>query len=181
MRSLILHPTPAAQWQAIVHEAQESCAIYLKEDLESYLVFLLMRSTTSTAIASSVLGLDFLEGVQRIGTSRHALLQEVGDQCLLTAGLFPERAARKRVKLSYFVRLGQTAYGTLSNELFIQLCHEFPRLMDVLQATRETPAALTLLQTLELWVETRSQLAWKRLHAATNGTIVINDQDKSVH
>ena len=43
MSRLILEPTPQAQWQALVHEAQASCHRHLDESLESNLVFLLMR------------------------------------------------------------------------------------------------------------------------------------------
>ena len=40
MAQLILEPTPQAQWQALVHEAQTACHHQLDETLESYLVFL---------------------------------------------------------------------------------------------------------------------------------------------
>ena len=190
MRSLIIHPTSTALWHAVLNEAQNACSIRLKEDLESYLVFLLMRFTDNPASASSVLGLDFLEGHQAhvVGSNRQYQLKEVGDKCLLYAGLFPGRAQKKRVKVSYFVKLGQAAYCSLSQylnmqeELFIKLCHEFPRLMDVLQAMRESShTTLDLLQSLELWHETGSQLAWQRLCEATEGLPVIMDSKKSFH
>lgn len=173
MSSLILHPTTTAQWYAIVNEAQASCAITLQADLESYLVFLLQRFTDKPDIAASVLGLDFLASCQQ-DANHHQQLKDVGDKCLLVAGLFPGRAIKRRVKLSYFVKLGQTAYSTLSNyvvhqeELFNQLCYEFPKLLDVLLAMRESSlASVDLLQSLELWHDTGSQMAWKRLRQAT--------------
>ncbi|MBN9286426.1 MAG: hypothetical protein BGO43_06925 [Gammaproteobacteria bacterium 39-13] len=189
MRTLILHPTTTAQWHALLTEAQQSSAIYLKEDLESYLVFLLMRFTGEPEIASSILGLDFLHGYQRLeNPQQYYQLKDVGDKCLLFAGLFPGRAIKKRVKLSYFVKLGQTAYSTLSNylstqeELFFKLCYEFPKLMDVLQAMRENShSAVDLLQSLELWHETGSSLSWQRLCEATSALPIIPDPNKSVH
>jgi hypothetical protein len=188
MRSLILHSTMTAQWHALILEAQQACSIQLKEDLEAYLVFLLMRFTGEPSLASSVLGMDFLQSLHQ---SEHHLqyhqLKDVGDKCLLFAGLFPGRAIKKRVKLSYYVKLGQTAYSTLSHclsmqeELFIKLCLEFPNLMDVLQSMRETSSsAVDLLQSLELWHETGSQLSWQRLVEARNALPVINPK-KSVH
>ncbi|MBS0288942.1 MAG: hypothetical protein JSS07_02745 [Proteobacteria bacterium] len=187
MQSLILHPTSTAQWRALVEEAQRASTIYLKEDLESYLVFLLMRFTEEPSIASSVLGLDFLTGYQRMHNPyQFYRLKEVGDKCLLFAGLFPGRAIKRRVKVSYFVKLGQTAYSTISTclsiqeELFIKLCVEFPKMMDVLQAMRESNNTFDLLQSLELWHETGSQLSWQRLCEATAAIPVIND-NKSVH
>ncbi len=188
MPSLILHPTSTAQWHALLGEAQQASAIYLKEDLESYLVFLLMRFTGETSVASSVLGLEFLEAYLQEPHHYHHL-KDVGDKCLLLAGLFPGRAAKRRVKLSYFVKLGQLAYSTISHslsiqeELFIKLCVEFPKLMDVLHAMRETSSStIDLLQSLELWHETGSQSAWQRLSEATSGLPVApKSNKKSVH
>lgn len=179
MQSLILHPTSIAQWHALLNEAQKSSTIYLKEDLEAYLVFLLMRFTSQPEIASSVLGLDFLKCHQYRDAEQSHLLKDLGDRCLLFAGLFPGRAIKRRVKLSYFIKLGQRAYSTLSNQineqesLFIQLCFEFPRLMDVLHATRESNHTSDLLQSLELWHETGSEFAWKRICHATQGLPII--------
>lgn len=169
MGPLILHATSTAQWHTLLNEAQQHSSIYLKEDLESYLVFLLMRFSQQPSLASSVLGLEFLNGCQTLSDpQRVSSLKEVGDKCLLFAGLFPGRAKSRRVKVSYFVKLGRTAYSTLSNyqfpeePLFTQLCLEFPRLMDVLQATRKETSACDLLESLELWHETGSKAAWDR-------------------
>ncbi|MFI4938410.1 MAG: hypothetical protein ACHQJ6_07880 [Candidatus Berkiellales bacterium] len=175
MASLILHPTSIAQWHALLNEAQQCSSIYLKEDIESYLVFLLMRFTEEPNVVSSILGLDFLKICQPNSLiHQQQQLKEVGDKCLLFAGLFPGRAARRRVKLSYYVKLGQTAYSTLSSnlisqeELFNRLCNQFPKLTDVLHAMRETsPSAQNLLQTLEWWHETHSPVAWNKLCKGT--------------
>ena len=173
MPSLILHPTPIAQWQTLLYEAQKKSSIHLKEDLEAYLVFLLMRFMQDPSVATSVLGLEFLNSYHHLNEQQHQL-KEVGDKCLLFAGLFPGRAVKRRVKLSYFVKLGQMAYSTFSNYqlsdegLFISLGEEFPKLMDVLQATRhESFQTFTLLESLELWHETHSPSAWNRLCNAT--------------
>lgn len=188
MGSLILHNTSTAQWHSLLGEAQEASAIYLKTELESYLVFMLIRFMRDPNIAASVLGLEFLSSYQahthkstyyhRGLSLRQEQLRAVGDKCLLFAGLFPERALKKRVKLSYFVKLGQTAYKTLSSyletqeDLFCELVEEFPRLMDVLQATRGTSSAtVDLLHSLELWHETRSPAAWQRICKATSSNM----------
>lgn len=187
MQNLILHPTSTAQWHSLLMDAQQSAAISLTESLEAYLVFLLMRFSDNPQLASSVLGLDFLVAYQQLlRRQRYDLLKEVGDKCLLFAGLFPQRAVKRRVKISYFVKLGQSAYFTAchsasSNEpLFHELCLEFPKLMDVLQAMRETSSGMSLLQSFELWNETGSQAAWQRLCEATQAIpISIINQNKS--
>jgi len=182
MKSLILHPTPTAQWYALINEAQQSCAVQLHEELESYLVFLLMRFTDCPALAQSILGLEFLTHYH---ASNHTHLKDVADKCLLFAGLFPGRAARRRVKISYFVKLGQAAYAHLSNQasaqeqLFEALCDNFKHLMDVLQATRETnDAAEQLLESLELWHETGSQMAFARVQQATRSFSIMVGTDR---
>jgi hypothetical protein len=48
---------------------------------------------------------------------RNNALRDVGDQCLLVAGVFPHQAERRMVRLSYFVALGQSAYEQLSRFL----------------------------------------------------------------
>lgn len=169
MQSLILHSSSTAQWYTLLGEAQQQSAITLRKELEAYLVFLLIRFTEQPNIASSILGLEFLQGCQTVrDPSKQYQLKEVGDKCLLYAGLFPGRATRKRLKVSYFVRLGKSAYSTLSNyqfsdePLFTSLSQEFTNLMDVLQFMRGTLSAIDLLEALELWHETGSRAAWER-------------------
>ena len=42
---LLQNSTVTALWHDIIHEAEEQCDIQLKEDVESYLVYLLIRYT----------------------------------------------------------------------------------------------------------------------------------------
>ena len=86
----ILHnSTPTALWHDIIHEAELQCDIHLKEDLESYLVFLLMRYTTNSQIIKKIVATDFLTGMNLRLNERQQVLQEVGDNCLIYTGLFP--------------------------------------------------------------------------------------------
>lgn len=187
MQSLILHATAMAQWHALLHEAQQSSAIHLKEEVEHYLASLLMRFTQETEITSSILAMDFLKGHQQNAKLRAHALKDVGDKCLLFAGLFPGSALKRRVKLSYYVKLGQFAYATVSDHLhhhealFIELCLTFPKLMDVLHATRKVPPAMDLFQALELWHETRSQTAWQYLSENTHGLHFSPYKNKNSH
>jgi len=180
MSHLILQPTATAQWQALVKEAEKSSHMLLHEDLESYLVFLLVRFTGKPEMAKSVLALEFLHGAQAVGQQQQEELRDVGDKCLLTAGLFPGRAIRKRVRISYFVQLGQNAYAALAvnskqtlAELYKALEEGFVSLMDVLHVVRELSDdanSLTLLQAEELWQDTASQHALSVLRRGSQGT-----------
>ncbi|HET8701153.1 MAG TPA: hypothetical protein VFL97_05760, partial [Nitrococcus sp.] len=153
----------------------------LDEQRESYLVFLLMRYLRRPEMVRSVLALKFLRGLLSQGQRRRESLQEVGDQCLIFAGLFPEQAERRRVRLSYFVDLGRSAYSDLADvphegsaELFQALAHTFVVLTDVLHALREhgDMPAMTALQAAELSLETDSAFARRMLRRYTDATLV---------
>lgn len=179
--AIILGPTSLAQWQSLVLEAEKNCSVHLDQDTESYLVFLLMRFTEKPHMANSVLGLEFLQTVHEGGHASEEKLRDVGDKCLLFSGLFPGRAERRRVKISYFVKLGQAAYQNLSDQsehlaaLYYALCEKFVALMEVLQSTREVSTAspgLNALQALSLWEDVKSPHALKTLQRYTRGTLI---------
>ncbi len=166
MSDLILGATITAQWQALIKEAETLNHKTLSEDLESYLVFLLIRFTEKPELAKSVLALEYLYSFDS-PTRQIIQLQDIGDKCLLLAGLFPERAERKRVKISYFIELGQGAYSSVANaskielaKLYNALCHSFVGLMDTLHAARELAGKqLTPLQATSLWNDVKSEHA----------------------
>ncbi len=191
MDKFILNPTDTAQWQALVDEAQTQLNLALDENLESYLVFLLMRFATQPQMASSVLGLEYLQSYQQSGQQRDDTLRDVGDKCLLFSGLFPGQAKRRRVKVSYFVEIGQSAYGVLSNrshesanELFAQLCEKFVSLMEVLQTMREVGGeqSLSPLEAAELYLDSGSEHALDELRKISDGMVLdLEDKDKKSH
>ena len=174
MRKMILHPTPTAQWQALINEASLALGRdALPETLESYLVFLLMRFMGCPQLTSSVVAIEFLESLEKLKFARESALQGVGDKCLLLAGFFPELAKRRRVRVSYYIEIGQSAYANLSSvhhqalsALFAQLSHEFVQLVDILHSMRSLDTqrdSMDLLTAEELWRDTKSQQAWQLL------------------
>ncbi len=193
MDSLILQPTSTAQWHMLVNEAIYASGVHLSEDLESYLVFLLMRYTKKNHLASSVLALEYLESQQNTGKRRQIALRDVGDKCLLFSGLFPGLALNRRVRVSYFVKLGQSAYWVLSDladnglsPLYHALCEDFVALMDVLHTFRsfdKNAQILSPLDALELWTETGSASALARVQeeVSDNGLIITTSPGKLIH
>ncbi len=170
----ILHnSTTTALWHDIIHEAEDQCDIHLKEDLESYLVFLMIRYTTKPHIINQIVATEFLTGIGLKFTERHQLLQAVGDKCLIYTGLFPKIAEKRLVQLSYFVKLGQSSYANISkthNDLYGGLAKQFVSLMDVLQALRQYSNKypdLLPLEAYELWNDTGSQRSLKILKQYT--------------
>lgn len=177
MKRLVLEPTSTAQWHALVSEAEAACDYRLAEELESYLVFLLMRFVGKPELAGRTLALEYLHSVHAEGRVRRERLRDVGDQCLLYSGFFPQQAERRLVRISYFVDLGRSAYQQLAAALqhqgadvFVRLSEAFVQLRDVLQAMRELHGepALDALQAAELWGDTGSRHAFRLLQRFTD-------------
>jgi hypothetical protein len=182
MRKILDQPGNMSQWQALVVEAEELCGIQLDEELESYLVFTLMRYLRRPEMAHRILALDFLEAQQSSRQHRSQVLRDVGDQCLLFSGLFPRRAERRRVRVSYYVDLGRSAYQNLADSLtktahlFAHLAEEFIAAMDTLQAIRvigQRDSGLLPNEAYELWQDTASRQAYEQLLRQTGGQPVL--------
>lgn len=163
--SIMTNVTSTALWQEIVYEAEQSCSVMLKEELESYLVFLLMRYINRPDVVKQIIASEFLQSLELSAIQREVALRDVGDKCLLFAGLFPNLAKKRLVRVSYFVKLGQAAYFRISkksNDLYEDLSHQFVPLMDILQSirqyTKKYPDLLPL-EAYELWNDTGSQRA----------------------
>ena len=60
MKKLLLKQTTTETWQALVQESAVKASITLSEELESYLVFLLMRFSKEPTLAMSVLATEYL-------------------------------------------------------------------------------------------------------------------------
>jgi len=176
MNSLVLQPTEVAQWHALVSEAQVASHRNLEEGLESYLVFLLMRFAGRPELARKIMALEFLQA-QREQSQKTDRLRDVGDQCLLFSGLFPQIAEKRMVRVSYFVRIGRSAYDQLgalvdrnSDRLYAGLAEAFIGIMDVLQAMRGLSGAQVLqpIAAAELWADTGSRSAYRSLQQASD-------------
>ncbi|MFZ0219190.1 MAG: hypothetical protein WAL30_03165 [Candidatus Aquirickettsiella sp.] len=177
MGMLLLQPTTTAQWQSLVKDAESSSNLRLNDELESYLVFLLAYYNQRPDIANSVFAKEFLTGVTERSTRQRECLREVGDKCLLFAGFFPGQAEKKRIKIKYFIELGQTAYiqvASLSKagsaSLYSALSYDFISLMEILHAIRglsDPINELMPLQAYELWTDVKSQHALTVLRRRT--------------
>lgn len=190
MVSLVVDAQATAQWHALVQDAEAHTGVQLVEELESYLVFLLMRYTERPEMVARVLALDYLEGNQRKGQDRGDRLRDVGDQCLLYSGLFPRRAERHRVRVGYYVDLGRSAYQGVADVaqsalagMFANLASGFVEMMDTLQAIRcmhnEGAEALDPLAAFELWQDTGSNQARRIMKGVSDATPIPSLRDKT--
>lgn len=140
---ILLDTTSTALWHDLVREAEKRGHAPLDPELESYLVFLLMRHLRDAALGGHVLALDYLLSLQQHGSQRGTELRDVGDRCLLVAGLYPEQAEQRLVSLDYFLALGAHAYAELAAaaraawaQLYTRLASAFGRLVRVLLEMR---------------------------------------------
>ncbi len=128
-------------WHALVEQAKVDSGHSIAQGLDHYLALTLEAHLKDITLASNVLALNYLENIN--GQTHETLqkMRQVGDQCLLLSGLFPERAQKRNVSLEYYINLGKNAYLDiarahpqlkLNNELFYELSVHFVGLMDIL-------------------------------------------------
>lgn len=140
------HGTAAELWHTLLREAEDRSHVALDEMQESYLVFVLLRHQNDSDLLARVQALDWLQAQERVGQMRADHLRDVGDRCLLIAGLFPAQAERRRVSVEYFLALGRSAYRDVADacrnayaELFAHLAAHYEGLVAVLRGLREAP------------------------------------------
>ncbi len=142
METLILHPTDMSQWHALVNDAQHRSHLALKENTESYLVLMLMRYALRPRLIESILAIDYFQSFNKPKKIQIDILQDLGDKSLLFCGLFPGIAKRRQVSISYYAKMGQSAYYSVSDlveqddNLFYQLGLQFEELQTVLEHLR---------------------------------------------
>lgn len=148
MRQL-MNASATTLWQGLIRDGEARRHLALGEELEAYLVFALMRHLGDAQLAARTMAEEYLQAHER--PLRPDRLRDVGDRCLLIAGLFPRLARRRRVNTSYYIDLGRGAYASaaqrapsIERSLFDQLCEAFGSLVSVLQAIRPDAAPDTL-------------------------------------
>ncbi|MHB1118182.1 MAG: hypothetical protein ACYCZ7_01445 [Minisyncoccota bacterium] len=145
----VQEPTVIATWVEFVRTGEMRASLMLGEELESFLVFTLMRFMRRTDLFSVVLALEFLKAsTEYTGRKKEQALGEIGDISLILAGLFPERAQALGVSVSYFPEMGHRAFDDLAHffernklyslgKLYRKVGEGFPSMTDVLLAARK--------------------------------------------
>jgi len=137
--------TPMSEWYDIVQQSQEKVGYDFDDELQSYLVLTLDHFTTNHSLSSNIIALDFLENANLTNSQDADKLRDVGEQCLILSGLFPNRVLSKNVSLHYLVGMGRNAYNIIAvvnpiqkydPDLFFSLCDNFVGLMDILYHMR---------------------------------------------
>ena len=146
MTDTIRRGAAAELWQALVHDAGTRAGTPLDEMRESYLVFVLLRYQRDDSLLVRTQALEWLTAQACSGSQRADALRDVGDRCLLIAGLYPGLAERRRVGTDYFIDLGRGAYHEAAEAsrnayaaLFEQLARSYRELVRILHCVREAP------------------------------------------
>lgn len=105
---------------------------------------------------------------------RSHALQRIGDVALFVAGFFADSLAHRLVDLDYYIYMGGTAYGSLSDEIrgttrgralaavYEELAHKFQVVVEILNEVRDCArreSDIDLLRTYEVWLRTGSKRA----------------------
>ena len=170
-KQFILDSSELSQWHTLVHEAEQDYGCQLDEAMQSYLVFTLMRFAKNQQLNSHALAIDYLNSHHLPTSLRSEQLRDIGDQCLLVSGLYPQSAEKRQVGATYYVDLGRSAYHHISTvtqqgiaELYQQLSESFILLMDLLQTIRQySMPALQPIAAMELWQHTGSKAAYRQI------------------
>ncbi|MBT8065804.1 MAG: hypothetical protein KJO09_01090 [Gammaproteobacteria bacterium] len=105
---------------------------------------------------------------------RNSALQRIGDVALFISGFFADSLATHSVDLDYYINMGGSAYGSLSDEVrgtfrgrafadtYGELAAKFQVLVDVLNEVRDRErqeSDIDLLRTYQVWRKTGSKRA----------------------
>ena len=82
---ILTDDSQTALWQALVRDAENRASRTLGDDLESYLVFTLMRHQRDAQLGGRTIAIEWLETLLANGRRREEGLRDVGDGCLLIA------------------------------------------------------------------------------------------------
>lgn len=171
-----------ALWHSLVRDAEQRAARCLGDELESYLVFTLMRHQRDAQLGDRTIAFEWLDTLLASGRRREQGLRDVGDGCLLIAGLYPQQAQHRRVSLSYFQDIGSEAYRHLGDcasggleTLFHRLAQAFAELVRVLFEVRRLAGDPACIEPglAYAWCESRGRILPERAAEMFPGAIVL--------
>lgn len=160
-------------------EADDLTAYYVVNLLTLFARAEVFYEQTRNGIGLKPLAIMLAEAAERDSSSeRDIALQRVGDVSLFIAGFFAESLAAKLVDVDYYICMGGSAYGSLSERVqgtirgkaygtvFAELAHKFPDFVDVLNDVRDEAQASKdhdVLRLYEIWLKTGSKRAARLL------------------
>jgi hypothetical protein len=184
--------TIEAYFADIVDKAVEYRRVSITEPAQFYIVTLLSQFATSDRLyrrdeengrlEREALALLLARASSAPVQERVRLLKRLGDSSLYISGFFAESLARSLVDVDYYISMGGSAYGSLSDLyrarpgtdsfslLFAELADNFRELVEVVsrvssQANPFCASNESLLRLYDIWVRTRSPRLAEKLRA----------------
>ncbi len=138
-------------WHQLLNEGSIRTGTTLDDATQSYLVCALMRHLGDPHLMSRVYCVDWIEAQAQEAEERVDSLRDIGDRCLIIAGMYPNFAASRNVPNSYFAQTGKAAYAEIArcgthadSPLFEKLSDIFPVITLVLESLQaQTPSGRT--------------------------------------
>jgi len=186
-QSLIVDMNVMEYFKDSLSSALNRQKVTAKEDTVFYVVNLLTASArtenlfpqTPDGTGNPTLALTYAEAVEaKTPDGRENALRRLGDVALVIAGLFASSFSRKLVDIDYYIAMGGSAYGLLSEQtsnsvrartfsaIFGELSAKFQNFVEVLAEVGDnTPlgSQTDVLRLYEIWLRTGSPYAAERL------------------
>lgn len=174
---------PTHFFHEMVVEAQERQRLKLSENVEFYIVNLLcgyLRASDSDN-TEDCLALILKKALESSRTEKIALYKKLADTALYFSGFFQEYFNRKSFDIKYYVTMGESAYGELSNLLkgkdtyqetmstiYSEMSKSFTIAVDILldisEQTSNQGNERTILSIYDAWLNTASPKLEKELY-----------------
>lgn len=155
--------------------------VYLGNLLTSFLYSDRLYEQTPDGVMMKPLAWHYQEAVSaRSPKERTAALRRLGDISLFISGLYAQSLSRSLVDVDYYISMGGTAYGCLSDsspradlsalkQVFAELSGKFIEMMDVLSEVGESTRPGNnndVLRVYEIWLKSGSRRAAGKLKQA---------------
>lgn len=113
----ILTDNPKFLWYQSLLEAKNLTKVDTSDELDSYIILLLLSSDHNVLLSKDPLGVLYLKSQQAFNNNT-SLLRNVADSCLILSGFYPENAIARNVSPDYFANIGVASYFQLSEVCF---------------------------------------------------------------
>lgn len=113
-RQIITTANMGASWYELLQEAKQITGYNMSTDLEHYLILTLNNFNPDSHDFSANISIEYLQAIDSQQTEQSSKLRNVGDQCLLINGMFPQISIKRNVSLNYYAVIGRQAYNTLA-------------------------------------------------------------------
>ncbi|MBI2608760.1 MAG: hypothetical protein HYW47_04075 [Deltaproteobacteria bacterium] len=174
---------PQFYFKEVLEDALKNQNIETTPEVSYYLVNLLThfmetenlyQQKTENGLEYEPLAIKYHKALTSDTFKKITLLKETGDLSLYISGFFGDSLNRSIVDISYYIGMGEAAYGNLSyaidkdvfQHIFKELSQKFIKFVDILAEMSQSTAILnneSLLVIYEKWLKTKSVHLFKKL------------------